>query len=57
MHRMGGEIQVDSAPGEGTTILLMLPRQAPAVRESKRTHDKHADQFGLPFADLLGLRS
>jgi signal transduction histidine kinase len=34
-NRMGGQLNVDSAPGEGTKIQIILPLIAPARRETE----------------------
>src|SRR5690606_10029720 len=50
VHRMGGEISVSSVPEAGSTILISLPLETTVLRrESRRHHDKSAEQFGLPF--------
>jgi signal transduction histidine kinase len=38
-NRLGGQLNVDSAPGEGTKIRVVLPLSAPARRAARGSHD------------------
>jgi signal transduction histidine kinase len=38
-NRLGGQLNVDSAPGEGTKIRVILPLSAPARRAARGSHD------------------
>jgi hypothetical protein len=41
MDLHGGEVEIDSAPGRGTTVRLIIPRAAPATPAAAATGGVH----------------